>query len=269
QELLHLAERHGDAAAMAVGHRLLGASSLFCGNLASAVDHLDQADALYSPADGVSPVFQAMTETRVALRSFLALVLLWQGHADRALACGNAALAAAYDLNHAYTLSHVLYLNCWLHQVRGESHIVRDRASAMLPLTVEHNYPIRLAHAKVLHGWAVAAMGAPEAGLAQVRDGIGDDRSLGMRLHLPCFLGLQAELLTKAGAWNEALAVLGEALAIVGATGERWFEPELHRLRAEALIVREPGDLVEAETSLHCALAVARAQGAKYWELRA
>ena len=50
----------------------------------------------------------------------------------------------------------------------------------MLPLTVEHNYPIRLAHAKILHGWAVAATGAPEAGLAQVRDGIGDERSLGV-----------------------------------------------------------------------------------------
>ena len=269
QEVLRLAERHGDAAAIVVGHRMLGASSLFCGNLASALDHLDRAVALYNPAYGVSPVFQAMTETRVALRSFIALVQLWQGHADRALACGTEALAAAYDLNHAYTLSHVLYLNCWLHQVRGESHIVRDRASAMLPLTVEHNYPILVAHAKILHGWAVAATGAPEAGLAQVRDGIGDERSLGVRLHLPCFLGLLAELLTKAGDWNEALAVLGEALAIVDATGERWFEPELHRLKAEALIASTPGDPAEAEASLGRALVVAREQGARFWELRA
>ena len=95
----------------------------------------------------------------MASRSFIALVLLWQGHADRALACGTEALAAAYDLSHTFTLSNALYLNCWLHQVRGEAHIVRDRASAMLPLTVEHNYPIWLANAKVLHGWAVASHG--------------------------------------------------------------------------------------------------------------
>jgi predicted ATPase len=268
-ELLRLAERHGDAAAVVAGHRALGTISLFCGNLTSALDHLDRALALYNPAYGVSPVLQGMTDARVASRSFMALVLLWQGHADRALACGEAALAAAYELNHTYTLSHVLYLNCWLHQVRGEAHIVRDRASAMLSLTAEHNYPIWLANAKVLHGWAVAATGAAEAGLAQVRDGIADQRSLGLRLHLPCFLGLLAELLTKAGAWSEALAVLGEALAIVGATGERWFEPELHRLKAEALIASAPGDPAGAEASLDRALAVAREQGAKFWELRA
>jgi predicted ATPase len=268
QEVLRLAERHGDAAAMAAGHRILAPNSLFRGNLASALDHLDRAVALYDPAYSVSPVFQAVTETRVASRCFLALVLLWQGHADRALACGTEVLAAAYDLNHAYTLSQALYLNCWLHQVRGEAHIVRDRAGAMLPLALEHNYPVRSTAAKILHGWAVASTDSAEAGLAQVREGIGDRRSLGVKLHLPCFLGLLAELLTKAANWNEALAVLGEALAIVGATGERWFEPELHRLKAEALIASAPGGPVEAEASLGRALIVAREQGARFGELR-
>jgi class 3 adenylate cyclase/predicted ATPase len=269
QEVLRLAERHGDTAAMAAGHRALGASSLFCGDLTSAVHHLDRSLALYSPADGVSPVFQSLPELRAAARSFLALVLLWQGHADRALACGKAALADAYDLNHTFTLSQALYLNCWLHQVRGEAHIVRERASAMLPLTVEHNYPNWLAAAKILHGWAVAATGDAEAGLAQVHDGVGDKRALGVKLHFPCVLGLLAELLTKVGTWGEGLAVLDEALAIVGTTGERWFEPELHRLKAEALIASTPGDLTGAEASLDRALVVAREQGARFWELRA
>jgi predicted ATPase len=80
---------------------------------------------------------------------------------------------------------------------------------------------------------------------------------------------LLAELLTKAGAWNEALAVLGDALATVGATGERWFEPELHRLKAEALIASAAGDPAEAEASLGRALILAREQGARIWELRA
>jgi hypothetical protein len=30
-----------------------------------------------------------------------------------------AALDAVHELGHAYTLSHVLHLNCWLHQHRG------------------------------------------------------------------------------------------------------------------------------------------------------
>ena len=268
-ELLRLAEQHRDPAAIVAGHRQLGTCSLFSGNLTSALDHLERAVELYNPAYSVSPIFEGSLDTGVFSRSLIALALLWQGHADRALTCGTEALAAAYDLGHTFTLSNALYLNCWLHQVRGEAHIVRDRASAMLPLAVEHNYPTWLANAKVLHGWTVASMGAPEAGLAQVRDGIGDLGSLGVRAHVPCFLGLLAELLTKAGDWNEALAVLGEALAIVVASGERWFEPELHRLKAEALIASTPGDLAEAEAALGRALIVAREQGARFWELRA
>ena len=63
--------------------------------------------------------------------------------------------------------------------------------------------------------------------------------------------------------------MLSEALAIVGASGERWFEPELHRLMAEARIASTPSDPAEAEASLGRALVMAREQGARLWELRA
>jgi predicted ATPase len=268
-ELMGLAERHGDAAAIVLAHRMLGSASLFCGSLTSALDHLNRALALYDPAYGVSPILEGMIEIRVFSRSLMALVLLLQGDADRALTCGKAALAVGHDQRHAFTLSNALYLNCWLHQVRGESQLVRDRASALFALASEHNYPIWLADAKILHGWAVAAMGAPEMGLAEMRDGIGDQRALGVRLHIPAFLSLQAELLTKAGGWSESLTVLDEALATVTATGERWFESDLHRLKAEALIAGAPSNTAEAEASLDRALAVAREQSAKFWELRA
>ena len=86
---------------------------------------------------------------------------------------------------------------------------------------------------------------------------------------LPHFLGLLAGVHTQAGSPTQALALLTEALAIVERTQERWFEAELHRLRAEALLAGSPRDVAEAEASLRRALAVAREQGAKFWELRA
>jgi hypothetical protein len=48
-----------------------------------------------------------------------------------------------------------------------------------------------------------------------------------------------------------------------------WFEAELHRLRGEALLALSPEQAAEAEASYHQALAVARDQGARLWELRA
>ena len=42
-----------------------------------------------------------------------------------------AALDVTHELGHAYTLSHVLHLNCWLHQHRGNPTVVREQADGV------------------------------------------------------------------------------------------------------------------------------------------
>ena len=103
----------------------------------------------------------------------------------------------------------------------------------------------------------------------QMRDAIATLQAMGVVNQLPFCLGLLAGVHTQAGSPTQALALLTEALAIVERTQERWFEAELHRLKAEALLAGSPRDAAEAEASLRRALAVAREQGAKFWELRA
>jgi predicted ATPase len=61
--------------------------------------------------------------------------------------------------------------------------------------------------------------------------------------------------------------LLTEALELVERTDERWFEAELYRLMAEALIAKS--DRHGAESCLLRSLETARTQGAKHWELRA
>jgi predicted ATPase len=62
---------------------------------------------------------------------------------------------------------------------------------------------------------------------------------------------------------------LTEALALIERTQERWFEVELHRLKAEALLASTQSNATEAEASLRRAVVVARRQDVKFWELRA
>ena len=80
-------------------------------------------------------------------------------------------------------------------------------------------------------------------------------------------LGLKAEVQAQTGQSAAALEAVTEGLAVAQATGERYYEPELHRLRGELLLGQ--GDRVAAEASFGCALEVARRQQAKSWELRA
>ena len=65
-----------------------------------------------------------------------------------------------------------------------------------------------------------------------------------------------------------ALEVLGEALEHVERTDERVYEAELHRLKGAILLARAPPPTVEVEVCLRRALAIARRQKARLWELR-
>jgi predicted ATPase len=118
-------------------------------------------------------------------------------------------------------------------------------------------------------GWALAAAGDETAGSAQMRDGVATCRTLGVVNQRPFLLGVLAGTRTQTGHPNEALPLLTEALALIERTQERWFEAELHRLKAEALLASTQSNATEAEASLRRAVAVAQRQDVKFWELRA
>jgi predicted ATPase len=65
------------------------------------------------------------------------------------------------------------------------------------------------------------------------------------------------------------LEALAEALTLVDATEERWWEGELYRCKGELLLRQLGPDAQEAEGCLHQALDIARRQEATSLELRA
>src|SRR5215470_16616930 len=67
--------------------------------------------------------------------------------------------------------------------------------------------------------------------------------------------------------FDEALRLLDEARALIESQGHRVCEPELHRLRACAELSRGSSAQV-VEYCFDRALEVARAQRARFWELR-
>jgi predicted ATPase len=65
------------------------------------------------------------------------------------------------------------------------------------------------------------------------------------------------------------LDLIAKALDRVEETGERWFEAELHRMMGELMLLQPSSDPTAAEARFAHAVATARQQGAKLWELRA
>ena len=58
-------------------------------------------------------------------------------------------------------------------------------------------------------------------------------------------------------------------MTAVETTKETWFEAEIHRIAGEIALMSPEPDAAKAEAYFERALAVARAQQAKSWELRA
>ena len=78
-----------------------------------------------------------------------------------------------------------------------------------------------------------------------------------------------AEAYGQAGQPEAGLQVLTEALTLVAATEERWWEAELHRLKGALLLQLPNSDISQAEACFQQALDVARGQQARSLELRA
>ena len=73
----------------------------------------------------------------------------------------------------------------------------------------------------------------------------------------------------EAGQTEEAFEALEEAFDIMATTRERYYEAEMYRLKGELFRQQPAPDTLQAEMCFKQALAAARSQNARSWELRA
>jgi len=116
-------------------------------------------------------------------------------------------------------------------------------------------------------GAVLAAQGAGAESVASIREGLVERQTTAAMLYRPYSLGLLAEALQGEGDYEGALVALADALATLEKTGERWWEPEIYRLKAVALVSRR--SFAESEACLAQSIRIAQQQRAKSLELRA
>jgi len=99
--------------------------------------------------------------------------------------------------------------------------------------------------------------------------GISAWRSTGATTWMPTYLSYLARGYAEIGQFDEAWRCIGEATTTIETTKERLWEAEVHRTAGEIALKSPQPDATKAEGYFERALAVARAQQAKSWELRA
>jgi predicted ATPase len=194
---------------------------------------------------------------------------LWcLGYPTQALRRSQEAQALAQSLAHPYSLGLSQHYAASLHHHRGETSAVQAQAEALMPLGTMQGFPLWVGFGAVWRGWVSAIQGQGEAGLGQIHQGMEAVIAAGQVVSRPLCLALLAEATGHTGRYAEGLRLLTEVLAALATSGRGDLLAEAYRLQGEFLLGQALPDVVQAEACFRQALAVARRQQAKSWELR-
>jgi predicted ATPase len=268
EQLLALAQQVQDAAMLMMAHCALGLTLFWRGAPATAHTHFVQVIPLYDPKQHRSLAFLYGEDIGVYCRSQDAWALWALGYPDQGLTRSQEAVTLAQQLAHPYNLGFAFSGAAMFHQFRRDMRCTQARAEAAVTLAKEQGFPFWMAIGTVLRGWVLVQQGQAREGMAQLTHGLMTYRATGAEITRPYYLALLAEAHGTLGESEAGLAVLTEALTLAETTGERWCEPELYRLKGELLLQQNADNHTEAENCFHHALAIARNQQAKSFELR-
>ena len=245
RRLADLAERSGNQTHRAAADRALGSTLFYLGeDLDGARRHLEQvvaSDALRASRTRFIDELLDVLDPWTACHAYQAWALWLQGRPAEARAMSDRAMQLAGELGHPFTRALTLCFDSWLCQFDGDVAATHRRAADALALATEQGFGFWIGWAEIMEGWAVAAGGSPEEGVAEMRRGLEHWHAVGSELGNTYFFTLLASALADAGDVEEARAALADAAEVAERTGEGWWEPELRRMRgARAARGRRP-----------------------------
>jgi predicted ATPase len=269
EKLREIAERAGTTRAQLIAQRCMGVCLHWSGDCAGALEYFERVLILYNPAHDAALATVVGFDLWIQASVLSCWDLLFLGYPDRARARLQHVVSRLGEFSHKRSVVLALTL-CgmfWL--------FLRDRQQAQslledaLTLATEQHHANFAGTASLLLGSILAKDGDAARALARARDGYATYTGTGAVLNSTFFRARLAAASDAAGAEADALAQLDQALEWAQRTGERWFEPELHRLKGEWLLRHRRGTETMAEAAFARAISNAVEQKARFWELRA
>jgi predicted ATPase len=268
-QFLALAKKQHATAPLMIGHRLMGASLLCTGNIVEGRAHYNGALALYDPAEHRLLAASFGQDGVVTILSYRSMALWMLGYPMEALADSEQAIKHARKIGQAATLKFALVLASFAPAFCGNYATAKALVDEMVPLAEEKGTSYWKAHGMMAQGWLLAQTGKASDAALLISSGITLHRSNGSTNWLPTYLPHLAMASVELGQFDCAWSYIDEAIAAIETTGERWFEAEVNRIAGEVGLMSLEHDTTKAQVYFERALAVARAQQAKSWELRA
>jgi class 3 adenylate cyclase/predicted ATPase len=268
-QFLTLAEKQGATVPIMIGHRLMGVSLQFTGDIAAARAHLDRAISLYDPAEHRPLATRFGQDVGVSILFYRSLALWPLGYPAAAVAHSNQALAEAREIGQAATLMAALALTSLTHIHCGNYTTAEAQLDEVLTLADEKGALFWKSSGMVLRGCVSALTGKASQAVETITSWITTLRSTGTTVWMPLYLLYLTRAYVELGQFDDATRCISEAMMAAQTSKENWYEADINRIAGEIALLSPEPDAAKAEACFERALAVSRGQQAKSWELRA
>ncbi len=277
ERLRGIAQTDGNSLMRLMAHHGLWTVHFFRGDLAEALRHLDEGEPLYDLIeDRIASLVTYGQDPKVAALALRAILLWHIGYADQALARSRQAVEHARSLGHPMSIAYAMSFAGWLRIMRREPHACLEQAEAVIAYATEQGMPHWVPATLHARGWARAALGELEQGIADMEHGLAYMAAIGERLGRSPRLNDLVAAKLRAGHLEEARALLEESRTLADATGEHYQDPETLQTEGELILAEAAGpdgSGAEArgrvEGAFRAAIESAKREGARALELRA
>ena len=267
-QFLALAKKQRATVPLMIGHRMVGISLVQTGDIAEGRGHLDQALALYDPAEHRALATRFGLDIAVTVLAWRSWALWLLGYPEAALRDAADALTNARGMGQAaelmFALSHAGVVT-----LCGNRAAAAAQAQELVALAEEKGSLFWKASGMVGQGCVLALTGRASDATEMLISGMTALRTTGTTLHLPFLLSHLARAHAELGQLEAAWRCIGEAMTAAETSKETWCEAEIHRTAGEITLLPPEPDAAKAQAHFERAIAIARAQKAKSWELRA
>lgn len=268
-EVLAGAEARGDRQQEAMGHANLAVVEHTQGKFASSLARCERALALYDPEHGRGLMRVQGADDGVVAQSYGAWNHWSLGHPDKALAGAQESVAMARRLENPFTVALALFFEIvvhWYRDRRGTA-AASDRLAELVTLSEAQGFPLWLGLGRSFQA-GLRVLNGDRGAAAEVIEAMAMAAETGNQSGVPGLMLFLAETQRTTGQLAEAQGTVAAGLAVAAQTGQFYFDADLNRLDGD-LLVALGGGAAEAVGRYERALAIAREQAARSFELRA
>lgn len=239
------------------------------GDFVGGKEHYDRALAIYDPPEHRPLTTRSGRDVGVALLASRSACVWQLGYTAASRSDTERAVNNARKTGQATTLMYALYMAFNNHIRWGSYAAANAHADELVALAHERGATYWKALGTAARGSVFALTGKGSDAVRTITSALASLRSSESTLYEPYYLSYLAIAHVELGQPDDARRCIDDAIDKVERSKEKWCEAEVHRIAGEVALKSLAPDMEKAEKYFDRALAVARQQQTKSWELRA